>query len=124
MSIVFKILLALIFWGVFIFVIFFIDYPKSLTQASLFQVFPFFISLFLALTFTINIFLKFAVRSALISATIIIFLILQALQTLNLLTFLLTILAFGLLLSYFKKKKGLTSTSKIPKLTSLQRRKR
>lgn len=119
-----KILPALFFWGIFISVVLMIPYPETLTQASLFQSLIFFIPFFLALTFTINIFLNFLIRSILISATLIVLLILQALQTLNLLTFILTSMAFGLLISYFKKRKRLTSSSKIPKLISLQRRKR
>lgn len=119
-----KFLLALFFWGILAYVILQVPYPDSLTQSNTTQLLAFFIPLFLALNFTINIFLKFLIRSSLISAALITFLILQALQTLNLLTFILTSLAFGLLISYFKKKKGLTTSSKIPKLTSLRRRRK
>ena len=123
MSLIFKIISALIFWGVFIYAVLMVSYPKTFTEANIIQLLSFFIPLFLALIFTIDIFLKFFIRSILISATLITFLILQTLQTLNLLTLILTTLAFGLLISYFKKKKGLTTSSKIPKLTSLQRKK-
>lgn len=99
-----KFLLALFFWGIFVYVIFQIPYPNSLTQASVFQLSAFFTPLFLALTSTINIFFKFLLRSVLISAALMVFLTLQALQTLSLLTFILTSVAFGLFISYFKKK--------------------
>ena len=58
-KIILKIFPALIFWGIFIFVIFQLPYPESLTQASLFQLLAFFIPLFLALVLTLNLFLKF-----------------------------------------------------------------
>lgn len=124
MVLLITIIPALIFWVVFGLVILNIPYPQSLTQASAFQLIAFFIPLFLALIFTINIFLKFLIRSFLVSAAFIVFLTLQALQALNLVTFILTTVGVGLMLSYFKKKKQLTSSSKISKLPSLQRRKR
>lgn len=128
MSLFIKIIPALVptivFWGIFIYVVLMVPYPQTFTQANIIQLLSFFIPLFLALIFTINIFLNFLIRSILISATLIIFLILQALQSLSLLTFILTSCAFGLLISYFKKKRGLTpiksgltSNLKIRKLT-------
>ena len=121
-----KIFPALIFWGIFIFVIFQLPYPESLTQASLFQLLAFFIPLFLALVLTLNLFLKFIFFSASISLGIIFLLLLKALNTLNFVSAALIIVAVGLLLSYFRKNKvkhNLTSLSKISKLTSLHRKK-
>lgn len=112
-----KTISAIIFWGIFIFVIFQIPYPNSLIQANMIQMLSFFFPLFFALIFTINIFLNFLIRSILVSSALIVFLILQALQSLNLLTFILTSVAFGLFISYFKKKTHLTSNLKIRKLT-------
>lgn len=116
---------ALIFWGIFGYVILQVPYPKSLTQATPLQLLAFFISLFLAITFTLNIFLTFLLLSSTLAIGIIFLLILKALDSLNIVTAILTLIAIGLLFSYFRKMKkgGLTSQDKISKLTSLQRRK-
>src|SRR3989344_3894955 len=121
-----KFLQALIFWGVFGFVVLQVSYPNSLTQSSIFQLLSFFIPLFLALFFTINIFLRFIFFSALISLGVIFLLFLKALDSLNFISAGLTIIAVSLLLSYFKKSSNISLTylKKIPKLTSLHRRKR
>lgn len=121
-----KIFSALIFWGGLILVLVYIPYPESLTSATPFQILIFFIPLFLALTFTLNLFFKFVFSSASISLGIVFLLLLKALNTLNFVSASLTIVAVGLLLSYFRKEKGkrhLTSVSKISKLTSLHRKK-
>lgn len=112
-----KITLALFFWGIFIYVIFNIPYPNSLTQASLLQLLSFFSSLFLAIIFTLNIFLKF-LFSIIISLGLILLLILKGLDLLNLVTAVLTLISVVLLLSYFKNIKGkrLSFRSQIPKL--------
>ena len=92
-KIILKIFPALFFWGIFIFVIFYVEYPKSLTQATLFQILAFFVPLFLALSFTL---------SYILSLGIILLLILKSLDALNLVTSALTLLAVYLFLSYFK----------------------
>lgn len=121
-----KIILGLLFWGGFIFVVLNVPYPDSLTQANLNQVIPFFASLFLVLLLTFNIFLKNIFISFSISLGVILFLILQALDSLNLVTGILIIISAGLLISYFKKTKSkhLVKLPKIPKLTKLQGRKK
>ena len=126
MNLFLEILLALIFWGVFAYVVLQIPYPNSLTQATPLQLLSFFTSLFLAITFTLNVFLTFLLLSIILALGIIFLLILKALDSLNLVTAILTLIAVGLLFSYFRKNKdkGLTSQSKIPKLTTLLRRKR
>jgi len=128
-----KIILALISCGIFTFVVFNIPYPETLTRANLFQLFSFFIPLFFALIFSLNIFLKI-LHSILISFGIIILLILKALDSLNLVSALLTIVAIGLLISYSRKSHNpsthstrsgsidLTSGSNIPKLKRLGRK--
>lgn len=124
MSLILKLTPALIFWGIFIFVIFQVPYPESLTQASLFQILAFFISFFLALVITLNLFLKFIPSSVFISLGIISLLLLKALDALNFVSAALIFITVGLLLSYFKKTKGhLTYVSKISKLTHLHRKK-
>lgn len=124
MSFILKVPPAVIFWGIFVFVVLQVPYPISLTQATLLQLLAFFISLFLVITFTINIFLKFFLLSLTLAIGIIFLLILKALDSLNLVTAILTLIAIGLLFSYFRKikKGGLTSEGKIHKLTGLQRR--
>ncbi len=116
-----KITPGIISWGIFIFVVLQIPYPQTLIQANLVQLLSFFISLFLALSFTINIFLKNIPSSVSFSLGLISLLILKALDTLNLVTGILTIIAIYLLISYFRKinKRSLTKLPKIPKLTKL-----
>lgn len=116
MSLSTKIIPALIFWGIWILVIFYVPYPESLTQASLWQILAFFIPLFLALTFTL---------SAPVALGIVFLTLLKALDTLNFVSAILIIVAVGLLLSYFKRGKGkhnLTSIPGISKLTHLYRK--
>lgn len=129
MALVLKIIPALILWGSWIYVIISVPYPESLTKASSYQLLSFFVPLFLALIFTINLFIKNILRSIFISFGIIILLILKALDSLNIVSAGLTILAVLLILSYFKPikhltptKSGLTSGSFIPKLKHLRRK--
>ncbi len=122
------------FWGIFALVILYIPYPESLTQANWTQITPFFIFLYLTLVFALNIFLKNIFISSSIALGLIFLLTLKALDSLNLVTGVLTIIAVGLLISYFRKVKrhdpppssgfkNLTKLPKIPKLTSLRRNK-
>lgn len=119
-----KIAPTLIFWGIFTYVVFQIPYPKNLTQASILQILGFFIPLFLAVNLTINIFLKNIFSSSSISLGIIFLLLLKALDSLNLVTGTIIMIAVILLVSYFRKikKRGLTNHSKIPKLTRLRKK--
>lgn len=118
-----KILPAMLFWGIFIFVIFTVPYPQTLIQAEKSQLFSFFIPLFLGLTFSFNVFFKNLFLSVSVSLGIISLLILKALDTLNTVTTVLVIITSGLLISYFKKTKrsNLTKLPKIPKLTRLKK---
>ena len=122
-KIIFKIIPALILWGSFIFIVLQIPYPESITQANFIQIFPFFISLYLALVFTLNIFLKNILFSSSICLGLIFLLILKALDSLNIVTGILITIATYLLASYFRKikKRGLTKHPKIPKLTQLRK---
>lgn len=111
--------LALVFLLLFIYVVLFIDYPESLTTASRFQLTSFFLPLFLFLFFSINYFFKNNSFSLLISFGVILLLILQALDTLNIVSALLVIASIGLFLNYLKtikKDRSLTSGFFIPKL--------
>ncbi len=118
-KIILKIIPALFFWGIFIFIIFQIPYPDSLTQANFTQIIPFLIFLYLALVFTINIVLKNILLSAIISFGLIFLLIIKALDSLNIVTGILIAIATYLLASSFKKtkRKDLTKHPKIHKLT-------
>ncbi len=117
-----KIIPVLIFWAIFGYVVLQVPYPDSLTQANPTQLLAFFLSLFLAITFTLNIFLKNIFSSCSISLGLIFLLILKALDSLNLVTGILTTVAIGLLISYFRKikRKNLTKILKIPKLTHVR----
>ncbi len=118
-----KILPCLLLWVGFVVVILQVSYPPSLIQSQLSQLLLFFIPLFLALTTTLNLFLKNTFLSLSISLGLLFLLVLKALDTLNLVTTILILIAVGLLISYFKKKKhkSLTNYSKIPKLTRLKK---
>lgn len=127
-----RIIPALFFWGIFLFVILQIPYPESLIRANFIQVILFFTSLYLALIFTFNIPLKNILSSSAISLGLIFLLILKALGSLNLITGLLVIISVGLLVSYFRKAKrgshsinsgfkNLTKQAKIPKLTHIRK---
>lgn len=118
-KLILKVIPAIIFWGIFGYVVLRVPYPESLTQGTALQILPFFISLFLAISFTLNIFLKHFSSSFSISLGFIFLLTLQALDTLNIVTGALTIIAIYLLLSYFRKmkKRKLTKLPKIHKLT-------
>lgn len=119
-----KITPSIIFWGIFIFTILQIPYPTTLIQAESSQLLLFFIPLFLALTTTINLFLKNIFSSGSISLGLIFILVLKALASLNPVTTALTLIAVALFVSYFKKIKrsNLTKFSKIPKLSQLRKK--
>lgn len=121
-KVIIKIIPALIFWGIFTFVVFKVPYPESLSQANFAQISLFFAPLFLATAFTFNIFFKNILMSLSFTLCLIFLLILKALDSLNLVTGILVIISGGLLFSYFRKikRKNLTKLPKIPKLRSLR----
>lgn len=100
-----KLLLPLISWGIFIYIVNTFEPSQTFTQISLFQALVFFIPLILALTFTINLIIRFLIFSFTISAALCLLLLLKGLGGLNPISGLLTLFAFGLLLSYLKQFK-------------------
>lgn len=124
-NIILKFALFVVFVGVFVLVVFQVPYPETITQANLTQLSAFFIPLFLAIIFSLNILLGNILISVSISLGIIFLLLLKSFNSLNTVTGIIILIAVGLLISYFKKagKKGLTKHLKIPKLTSLRRQK-
>lgn len=123
LKLILKILPALFFGGVFLLAVFQIPYPETLTQANSLQILGFFIPLFLLISFVINIIIKNLFLSSSISLGIIFFLLLKALDSLNLVTGGIIGVAVMLLVSYFRKtkKKSLTKLPKIPKLTHVRK---
>ncbi|OGE18608.1 hypothetical protein A3J19_03010 [Candidatus Daviesbacteria bacterium RIFCSPLOWO2_02_FULL_41_8] len=112
---------ALIFWGAFAYVVLQVPYPKSITAANYTQILPFLASLYLALVLTLNILFKNILFSASVCLGLIFILILKALDSLNIVTAILIIVATYLLAGYFwKTKRNLTKQPKIPKLQSLR----
>lgn len=97
-----KSFIAVVAWLIFLIVIFTVDYPTSLANASVYQLLAFFIPLFVSIFLTLNIFAKSLLRSFIFSFGIILLLILKALDTLNLVTFAITLVAIYLLLGSFK----------------------
>lgn len=114
-----KFIPVLFLWVVFTLAVFQIPYPENLTQTNILQILGFFTPFFLAISLTINIFLKNIFLSSSISLGIIFLLILKALDSLNLVTGAIIVVATILLVSYFRKvkRKSLTKLPKIPKLT-------
>lgn len=114
---------VLTFWVIFIYVVLQVPYPESLTQANLTQLFAFFIPLFLAITLTLNLFLKNIFISGSISLGIIFLSFLKALDSLNFVTAILVIVSAELLISYFRKikRRNLTKLPKISKLTPMRK---
>lgn len=123
LKLLFKNLPGLFFWGIFALVVFQIPYPENLTQANTLQILGFFIPFFLAVSLTINIFLINIFSSSSISLGIIFLLVLKALDSLNLVTGTIIVIATILLVSYSRKikKKSLTKLPKIPKLTHVRK---
>lgn len=113
-----KVLVALLTWLIFTLVVWQIPYPKSLTAAGIGQIFPFFMPLFLAITFTLNIFLNMMLLSAIISLGLVFGLILKALDSFNLVTIALILVAEYLLISSFKKNKHKIPT-RLPKIKKI-----
>lgn len=100
-------------------VIFKIEPPKSITQASVLQILLFFIPLFLLIVFLLNLYLRFLVYSAIMAIGIIILLLLQALNSLNIVSAALVIIACALLLKSIQRPKNKIPLAKIPKLGKL-----
>lgn len=100
-----KLLLPLIFWAAFIYIVNTFEPPQTFTQISLFQILLFFIPLFLAILFTINLIIRFLLFSLTISLAMCLLILLKGLGGLNPISGLLTLFAFGLLLSYLKQFK-------------------
>lgn len=99
--------LPIIFFGCLLgLVVWQIQPPASLTEASFFQIFLFFIPLFLLLTFIFNFYFCFLIRSLIISLGIILLLIFKSLDLLNFISSLFTISATILLVISFKKPKA------------------
>lgn len=119
----YRIFPFLLCWGIVGFVVLQVPYPDSLAQSTPIQFSSFFIPLFFAISFTINLFLKNILSSSVISLGVIFLLILKALGSLNIVSGALITVAVGLLVSYFQKitTRNLTNKSKIPKLTQLRK---
>lgn len=100
-----RVILALFFWIIFIFVIFKIDYPKSLVDATLLQLTYFFLSFSLAITLTVNLLIKNFKLAMLLTLGIDLILILKGLSSLNIITLVVVLMAVALLGSYFKKNR-------------------
>ena len=138
LSYLLKAIPIIIFLTIFGYVIFNVDYPKSVTGASFYQLTAFFGSLFFLLLFLINIFLNYLLISLPLALGLVILLVLQGLISLRLVSSGLVITAVWLFISYFKKnqkknqkpktgsnpiKPSLTSKINIPRLKNLTKTK-
>ncbi|MFH0937648.1 MAG: hypothetical protein V1808_05160 [Candidatus Daviesbacteria bacterium] len=117
-----PVLPTLLFGLIFIYVLFQIQPPLSLTTASFSHVAFFFIPLFFLITFILNILFQFLIRSLVLSFGLILILVFQSLGALNILSLTLVILATILIAKSFKKpQKGYQT--KIPKVSKLAKQK-
>lgn len=121
MLLVKKLLPVLLFGIILGLVILNITPPDSLTSASPWQIIIFFLPLFLFLTFLINILFGFLLRSLIISLGILLLLVLKSLDSLNLVSVLITLIAVGLLIKSLRNSSS--SQSKIPNLSHLSKQK-
>lgn len=115
MPILKKLIPIFFFAGIFIWVFLQTEPPKSLTSASVLQILLFFIPLFLLLTFIINIYFNFFIRSIFVSLGITLLLIFKSLEMLNFVSVVLTSAGVILLVVSFKKP-GKSQQSKIQSL--------
>lgn len=97
-SLVFGIILSLVFW--------LMPPPQSLIQASPFQILIFFIPLLLFVIFLSNIFFKFFLRSIILGFFLVLTIILQALGILSSVIFIILFLGTLLLIKFIKKPEG------------------
>lgn len=104
-------------------VIWYINPPKSITSASILQFILFFIPLVLLLTSLVNLCSKFFLQSLVVSLGLTILLILIALDSLNLASFILTSASVILIAKSLRKPKKINYPFKIPKLKSLKKQK-
>lgn len=116
-----KITLILIFGIIFAWIIFQIEPPQSLTTASTIQLVLFFLPLLLFLTFLINLFFQFWVRSLIIGLGITVMIALKGLDSLNLISLLLIFLAVFFLSRAFKKNNKKAYQAKILKISKLEK---
>lgn len=121
MSVFKKFLPILVLIGVISVVIWQVEPPKSLSQASFWQIGLFFVPLFLLFTLTINFLFHFYLKSVTISLGLTILLVLKSLDIFNIVTIILTILAIILITRSLKKpvsKKGSASAGELKNLYS------
>lgn len=123
-----KYLLPICFSSLFLgLVIWLVEPPKSITTASLTQLALFLIPLLILLTLIFNLYFKFIFKSLILSFALTLLVILKALDSLNIIAMIITIIATLLLLKSIKKApthKGLRSLNtqnKIPKLQTLKK---
>lgn len=117
-----KKLIPLFFFGaIFGFVVWQIKPPQSLPSISLTQLILFFIPLLLFLTFCLNLFFKFLLRSFAVALGLILFLVLKSLNILNLATVSVIFLVIVILVRIFKKPGKTFYQVKIPKLSKLSK---
>ena len=95
--------------------------PESLKNASARQLATFFIPIFTFLTFLLNLYFRFFLKSAVTSLCFILFLILQGSDRLNVFTIIFVLTLLGLTIKYLKKPNNSSYQTKIPRLSRLQR---
>lgn len=115
-----KLILFLLFFGLFVLVIVYIEPPQSWKEASVFQIVAFFLPILLALTSFADILVHYPPHSFILSLGAILLLAFFGAGQLNYLTAILVILVTAFCFRIFPKMKlprfRLTSSSKIPKL--------
>lgn len=109
-------IIPMIFWIGFLLCVVLVSYPTSIVDASLKQLVAFFIPLLFALIFTFHLLIKSYYRCFVLAFGVILLLLLQAFDTLNLVTLILTSFGVALLMGNLKldflKKKTKTGLKK------------
>lgn len=116
-----RLLPTIFFAAIFGLVIWQVKPPQTVFDASLTQLVLFYLPLYLLLTSLTNLYFQFLPKSLIASLGLILLPVLKSLDSLNLVTFTLTIVSSILITKSFKKTQKTTFGREIPKLSRLKK---
>lgn len=111
-----KFLLTILSLAIFFYVINYLPYPTSWQEATTFQILAFFLPLLFFATFLLNFLIYSLARSFALGLGILVLLVLYSQNQLTIISFLLTIIFFGLLAWKMPEYRFKRDAGKIPKL--------
>jgi hypothetical protein len=120
MTIIVKIIIAILSLVILGFVIYYLNPPSSIGEASLGQLACLFSPFLIALVMIADLIYKFWIKSILVSAGITFLLILKIFDSLNFITGIITIFVVAIIIKALKKPTS-SGQSKIPKLSKLKK---